>query len=513
MADVHNLVSEYLKAGYDMDAILKDLSQSDDKEENAFAAQWQQTAEQPQYQAGAMAPVTTSKIATKGLDFLNEHPEALAVPPAIYAVKKGADIYERRQENKMRQERHEFERTKAEAYARQVELQGQHATGIPNSLGMTAGDEQQLKALSPLEEERVRAAKAKADLAEAQLARFQAKNAPKAPVAPTATAEQPQPKVTPQERLAQGVASGLSAPQNALTTSVQGAAAPTSTAGQAQPQMVPAPAQSPVPSVTQAVATGQSPAQAIQLDVAQQLEKTSTTPEKTANVTQRVRRTNEQIAADKAALAAAAPEGFHPQYKASTASPIGPGAFNHLANNVGIDKAVEIWEGAYGKKNVPYKEFMSEYSKAAGKEMMGPVIPPAEGAKPGGSFGTPKFIPEYIKGSASPTALAATAALATIPALASAGYGAYKGNKEAINNGLKEAWDSLKSVVTMPYDVSKAAVNGDFGPFKDLLMSFNPATLMINEANKHDESAIKRMIQAEKVGAGRGIAPPSMYQR
>ena len=236
------------------------------------------------------------------------------------------------------------------------------------------------------------------------------------------------------------------------------------------------------PSVGEAVSTGGNVDQAIKQTVANQLDAT-------------------------------APQGMRENYKRSKTEPIGPGAFNHLANNVGLDNATKIWQEVYGQKNVPYAEYMAQYSKAAGKEMQGPVRPLAEGAKPGGSFGTPKYIPEYIKGSASPQALMATAAASAIPALAAAGYQAYKGNKEKVDAELKDAWESMKSVVTMPIDVAKAAGKGNFGPFKDLLMSMNPGTLLMNEANKRDEAAIQRMIQAEKVGAGRGIAPPSAYQR
>lgn len=235
-------------------------------------------------------------------------------------------------------------------------------------------------------------------------------------------------------------------------------------------------------SVGEAVATGGNVDQAIKQTVANQLDTT-------------------------------VPQGMRENYKRSKTEPIGPGAFNHLANNVGLDNATKIWQEVYGQKNVPYAEYMAQYSKAAGKEMQGPVRPLAEGAKPGGSFGTPKYIPEYIKGSASPQALMATAAASAIPALAAAGYQAYKGNKEKVDAELKDAWESMKSVVTMPIDVAKAAGKGNFGPFKDLLMSMNPGTLLMNEANKRDEAAIQRMIQAEKVGAGRGIAPPSAYQR
>jgi len=221
------------------------------------------------------------------------------------------------------------------------------------------------------------------------------------------------------------------------------------------------------------------------------------------NVTKAVNQTIANLVDEK-------PMGMRENYKSNKAEPIGPGAFNHLANNVGAEKAAEIWKDVYGEKNVPYKQYMEKYSQEAGKNMYGPVVPLPEGAKPGGSFGTPKYIPEFIKGGAS---IGGMAGAAVIPALVAAGVQSYKGNKKAVDAELKDAWNSLKSVVTMPIDVVKSAGKGDFGPFKDMLMSMNPGTLLMNEMNKRDEPAIQRMIQAEKVGAGRGIAPPSAYFR
>ena len=103
----------------------------------------------------------------------------------------------------------------------------------------------------------------------------------------------------------------------------------------------------------------------------------------------------------------APPEGMREQYSKGKKNPIGPSAFNHLANNLGFEKAKEVWESTYGKKNVPYEQYMSEYSKAAGKDMPGPRQPLPEGAKPGGAFGKPQYIPDYIKGGATPGGMAA----------------------------------------------------------------------------------------------------------
>lgn len=209
---------------------------------------------------------------------------------------------------------------------------------------------------------------------------------------------------------------------------------------------------------------------------------------------------------------------MRPTYQRNKENPIGPQAYNWVAGQQG-PKAPEVWQNIVGEKNVPYSEFMERYKPiyegayGGGYGDPDPFNQPAKNS----SYRKPSMIPPQIKGAASPAAIGATAAASVIPALGVAGIQAYKGNKEAVDRELKDAWSSLKSVVTMPYDVTKAAAKGDFGPLKDVLMSVNPATLLLNEANKNDEKIIQKMIaderQAAKVGAGRGIAPPSAYQR
>ena len=209
---------------------------------------------------------------------------------------------------------------------------------------------------------------------------------------------------------------------------------------------------------------------------------------------------------------------MRPTYQRNKENPIGPQAYNWVAGQQG-PKAPEVWQNIVGEKNVPYSEFMERYKPVyegaygGGYGDPDPFNQPAKNS----SYRKPSMIPPQIKGAASPAAIGATAAASVIPALGVAGIQAYKGNKEAVDKELKDAWSSLKSVVTMPYDVTKAAAKGDFGPLRDVLMSVNPATLLLNEANKNDEKIIQKMIaderQAAKVGAGRGIAPPSAYQR
>jgi hypothetical protein len=246
------------------------------------------------------------------------------------------------------------------------------------------------------------------------------------------------------------------------------------------PPPPPAPPPAPVqtPSVGEAVATGGNVDQAIKQTVANQLDQTPVAP----------------------------PKGMREQYKKSKSEPIGPGGYNWFASQVGHEQAPTRWAEQYGERNVPHSQVQPEFSQTRY-----PPKPNPTGEKTGGAFGAPKFIPEYIKGGATLGGMGATAAVAAVPALAAAAYHAYSGNKEKVDQELGNAWDSLKSVVTMPVDVAKAAGKGDFGPFKDMLMSLHPAAILLNETNKHDEAAIQRMIQSEKAGAGQGQrgVPPS----
>jgi hypothetical protein len=209
---------------------------------------------------------------------------------------------------------------------------------------------------------------------------------------------------------------------------------------------------------------------------------------------------------------------MRPTYQRNKENPIGPQAYNWVAGQQG-PKAPEVWQNIVGDKNVPYSEFMERYKPVYEGAYGGGYGDPDAFNQPAknSSYRKPSLIPSQIKGAASPAAMGASAITAVIPALAIAGVEGYKGNKEAVDRELKSAWDSLKSVVTWPYDVTKAAAKGDFGPLKDVLMSVNPATLLLNEANKNDKKAIQKMIQDERqaaqVGAGRGIAPPSAYPR
>jgi len=114
-----------------------------------------------------------------------------------------------------------------------------------------------------------------------------------------------------------------------------------------------------------------------------------------------------------------APQSWRNQYNKNKTNPIGPSAFNYLASQVekkGVETpelARKIWEEQYGPKNVSYEQFMKDWSAAKRPERPGSI-----GVKPGGSGGTPKFIPEYIKGNASLGGMGSLALMATALGLA-----------------------------------------------------------------------------------------------
>jgi hypothetical protein len=185
------------------------------------------------------------------------------------------------------------------------------------------------------------------------------------------------------------------------------------------------------------------------------------------------------------------PEGMREQYAKGKKNPIGPSAFNHLANNLGLEKAKEVWEATYGKTNVPYEQYMAEYSKAAGKDMQGPRQPLPEGVKPGGSFGKPQYIPEYIKGGATTSGMGAAggAALATLLAAPSI--------ENAIQSGKQG-------------DTAMAASH------LSNLLNLHPVTSIANALfglSPEELQTLRNAKQAKTVGGGRGVASPSAYQR
>lgn len=239
----------------------------------------------------------------------------------------------------------------------------------------------------------------------------------------------------------------------------------------------------------------------------------TTTDQKTAEVASKVKQKKTELIGPPQPV----PPGMRPvpptaSQNVGPGETIGVGGYTNAYNTYG-EETPRLWSQAIGEKNLGYPEAPNRIRAFHGSEIMGGepgkfTETPIERLIPPGHAGRPKFAPGYINGAADPRALAVTAALATVPSLASAGYQAYQGNKEAVHAHLQDAWDALKSTATLPYDVSKSAVHGDFGPLKDFLMSMNPATALVNEVSKSDQEKINKMIYKEKVGGGRGLVNP-----
>jgi hypothetical protein len=160
------------------------------------------------------------------------------------------------------------------------------------------------------------------------------------------------------------------------------------------------------PTMTEGLQLGESATKTLQDNLAVDIDKTDAEN----NIKTRVRRTQEQIAADKAALEASAPPGFRATYKKNKNEPIGPGAYNWLHNLKGEEEAIKFWEEAVGKKNVPYSEFVKNYNLASGENITGPV----KSVTPSANAGTPKHVPNYIKGGATLGSLGGLAAMAAL---------------------------------------------------------------------------------------------------
>jgi hypothetical protein len=116
----------------------------------------------------------------------------------------------------------------------------------------------------------------------------------------------------------------------------------------------------------------------------------------------KVRRTPDQMAAEKAALLAETPEGMrpvppNPKYNKAPGEKIGVGGYTYAHGAFG-DETQARWEEQYGKKNVPYEQVRKDISTA----QMGPQ---PEGVNKEFKYTRPKFAPDYIKGAVKPEML------------------------------------------------------------------------------------------------------------
>ena len=208
------------------------------------------------------------------------------------------------------------------------------------------------------------------------------------------------------ERALAGRQAGIGAPPpqapagptyNVLTANAPqiGVQVPVQPTAPVQPPVAAAPAPQTAPSVTEAVEAGVSPSKAIQTDVAKQIDEAS-------GVAGRVRRTKAQIEQAAAEALANAPEGKLPAAPKKTnkmpGDVIGQGGWHWYEGQMGPE-AEQAWLREFGRTNQPYQRVVE-----AVKEGRLPVPAPTEGKK-GGTFPRQEYVPDYIKGSASPAML------------------------------------------------------------------------------------------------------------
>lgn len=171
---------------------------------------------------------------------------------------------------------------------------------------------------------------------------------------------------------------------------VQPPAAPSAPVAASLAQSPVAPAEPATPSATEAVASGQSPSKAVQMDVATQLDEAS-------GIAPRVRRTKAQIEQATKESFANAPSGMLPSAPAKTnkwpGDVIGQGGWHWFEGQGGTP---EEWTRQYGRTNQPYQRVVSDVKGG----ILG-VPPKPEGAK-GGTVPRKEHVPEYIKGSIGP---------------------------------------------------------------------------------------------------------------
>lgn len=411
MGYAEDFISEGLKAGHSIDDLIANMNQSDDEEEKAFASRWLSTASKPEYAPGATERKTISGSITPMLNVINENPEAAAAVAGAAVAGTAARRYMKgREESQMAREKHQMdlrrlslEEQRAADYARQVAAQ-------EKSL-ITPDIQKQAAALSPAAQE----ATQKPSVTPGQQPAFTGNAQPtvmpaQQPYGATtinAPTGVPGPAVPPSGAAPQPVAPVAPAPVDPIQAArIRKAEAEAAIAEhklqqlQAGPKTVasgkaatPGYSEAEMKMVQQGGAASASKAleaQKIAGSVAPKPDPivATATPAEKASAVAVVEETPK-----------APSSGMREQYHKSKKNPIGPGGFNWLSGQEGPN-AQQLWEEVYGKKNVPYEQVVSDYSKAK----VGPQIP-RESGKPGGSFEKPKEIPEYIKGSASIPAL------------------------------------------------------------------------------------------------------------
>lgn len=454
--DVNEFISEALKEGYDINDVVDFMSNHKDEGYRSWASNWSATANAPEYKTGSFGPQIEfeEKAAKLKSDYEKKLKEATTTNIGgfeIPSILTGA------------------------------------GTGILGAAGLGAvGLWGAGKVASKLKERSIKnpqVAEAAGDVAKT------VRTEPIFDLEPTT--EQPVNRMQQlKERVEQGKAAGLGVQppvQNVPTPNVPEASvqAPVQSAAPVQPPVAQPPAQQATPAIADAVAAGESPAKAIQMDVAKQIEATPTggvAPE--TGVKKRAAKTTINFkSAEKL------PEDL------SFRADLGPGD-NWLFNTYGSEgrKAI-LAQFNEGKPAVSY-ERAKELSQLLQQERTGPTIPRDVAkergiAPPETNYGK---LGKAIKvaGVAGLGLTAAQAALAKSPqerALAGA--------------------DLLSAFLPFGLDIGSA---GEGSTLPENVRAKQEEFAMLGSPYYQTQEA-KNFRQAKKVGAGRGIAPPSQYQR
>lgn len=174
MSDVHDLVSEGLKANIPIDEIVADLASSDNPEEKAWAERWKATVAAPEYQRDYVAPNQEKQGApsTGLLEKIDQMTpgEVAAGAGAAYGLYKLPGMAQQREENKLAKRRLNLEEQKLGLYAEQVAKQGMRATAPESPFAPELTGATEAPKLSPLEEARINTERARAEAIQAKIA-------------------------------------------------------------------------------------------------------------------------------------------------------------------------------------------------------------------------------------------------------------------------------------------------------------------------------------------------------
>ena len=462
MSDVHNLVAEALKSGLSMDDILSDFAKSDNQEEKDWHAKWTSNAASPKYQPGAgikndpsdnIWPEEWKRVPN---EVPWEGPAAVAAAGiGAWGIKKAAGSETGQKVIRSIKDRFFSPPTPTpDPFAGPVQTPG---TAL-NAPAVAQGAPQPVTAQEGPSAEQIRVAKQRAAQASIE---------------------------------GRPVVSGA----GPVTQSV------------VESTIAPAPAQTPAEMLT-------NPKPELPAGVTAEQDFGKAPKDmglvKRSNVN---KMSKEATAAEKALVkqGAVIPEGMKPDYPKPKGG-VGVGPYHWFENQVGVERAPSLWRELFGEKNVPLKEVQEKYKQFAQSIPEGYTPRSEEGVllKRGGNFSKTNAVPSYIKGNASLKGMASLAATAGLLGIA----GSQK-SQEAMERASK----AIKDIGISP-DIF-AGKGEEIGRLGNAYVSAgNPSYQreLLQKIESTNDPEYKKLLQTElqKIGysgGGRGIAPPSAYQR